>query len=158
MQPAFRQSVEGAFRSVVQVIQGESIVKKLYDAVNQKEIPQDLEKQILYGQMPVTEIPVSRSGSRSIPNASHHNVPAWTIFAMFFIVSHWAVLSFVKNSGSFFASENSLPASYLNALASKQIVYMGVTFLQAAVIFVIGNVNYFHISTTGCISPVIFPH
>jgi len=45
MQTSFRQSVEGALRSSVQVIQKEAIVKKLYEAVNQKEIPQDLEKQ-----------------------------------------------------------------------------------------------------------------
>jgi ABC-2 type transport system permease protein len=139
MQPAFRHSVEGAFRSVVQVIQGEAIVKKLYDAVNQKEIPQDLEKQILFGQMPVTEIPVSRSGTSSIPNASQHNVPAWTIFAMFFIViSLGGIIVREKNSGSFLRLKT-LPASYLNALASKQIVYMSVTFLQAVVIFLIGN-------------------
>jgi ABC-2 type transport system permease protein len=139
MQPAFRHSVEGAFRSVVQVIQGEAIVKKLYDAVNQKEIPPDLEKQILFGQMPVEEIPVSRSGASTIPNASQHNVPAWTIFAMFFIViALGGVIVREKSSGSFLRLKT-LPASYLNALASKQIVYMSVTFLQAVVIFAIGN-------------------
>ncbi|HEY4936486.1 MAG TPA: ABC transporter permease, partial [Puia sp.] len=47
MQVSFRHSVEGALNSTVQVIQGEAIVKKLYEAVNQKEIPPDLEKQIL---------------------------------------------------------------------------------------------------------------
>lgn len=139
MQPAFRQSVEGAFRSVVQVIQGEAIVKKLYEAVNQKEIPPDLEKQILFGQMPVVEIPVSRNGGTTIPNASQHNVPAWTIFAMFFIVlSLGGIMVREKNSGSFIRLKT-LPASYLNALVSKQLVYMGVTFMQAVVIFAIGN-------------------
>ncbi|HEY2348192.1 MAG TPA: ABC transporter permease, partial [Puia sp.] len=86
MQVSFRQSIEGALRSSVQVIQGEWVVKKLYSAVNQKEIPTDLQKEILFSQFPITEIPVSRTGSRTIPNASQHNVPAWTIFAMFFIV------------------------------------------------------------------------
>jgi ABC-2 type transport system permease protein len=139
MQTSFRQSVEGAFRSAVQVVQGEAIVKKLYEGVNQKEIPPDLEKQILFGQMPVSEIPVSRSGSRTIPNASQHNVPAWTIFAMFFIViSLGGIMVREKNSGSFMRLKT-LPASYLNALISKQVVYMGVTFLQAVVIFGIGN-------------------
>jgi ABC-2 type transport system permease protein len=139
MQTSFRQSVEGAFRSAVQVVQGEAIVKKLYEGVNQKEIPPDLEKQILFGQMPVVEIPVSRSGSRTIPNASQHNVPAWTIFAMFFIViSLGGKMVREKNSGSFIRLKT-LPASYLNALVSKQIVYLGVTFMQAVVIFGIGN-------------------
>jgi ABC-2 type transport system permease protein len=139
MQPSFRQSVEGALRSAVQVIQGEAIVKKLYEAVNQKEIPADLEKQIIFGQLPISEIPVSRTGSRSIPNASQHNVPAWTIFAMFFIViSLGGSIVKEKNSGSFIRLKT-LPSSYLNALISKQIVYGLVTISQAAVIFIIGN-------------------
>lgn len=139
MQASFRHSVDGALTSAIQVIQGETIVKKLYEAVNQKEIPQDLEKQILFGQFPISEIPVSRSGSRTVPNASQHNVPAWTIFAMFFIViSLGGVMVREKNSGSFIRLKT-LPASYMNALFSKQFVYLMVTILQAFVIFVIGN-------------------
>ena len=139
MQVSFRHSVEGALNSTVQVIQGEAIVKKLYEAVNQKEIPPDLEKQILFGQFPISEIPVSRNGSRTVPNASQHNVPAWTIFAMFFIViSLGGSMVREKNSGSFIRLKT-LPASYLNALFSKQFVYLTVTFLQATVIFIIGN-------------------
>jgi ABC-2 type transport system permease protein len=139
MQASFRHSVEGALNSAMQVIQGEAIVKKLYEAVNQKEIPPDLEKEIVFGQFPLSEIPVSRSGSRNVPNASQHNVPAWTIFAMFFIViSLGGSMVREKNSGSFIRLKT-MPASYLNALFSKQVVYLMVTFLQAVVIFFIGN-------------------
>jgi ABC-2 type transport system permease protein len=139
MQASFRQSIEGALRSAIQVIQGEAIVKKLYEAVNQKEVPPDLEKQILFSQLPIFEIPVSRSGSRTVPNASQHNVPAWTIFAMFFIViSLGGAVVREKNNGSFIRLKT-LPASYLYALFSKQIVYLIVTLLQAVVIFAIGN-------------------
>jgi ABC-2 type transport system permease protein len=139
MQVSFRQSIEGALRSSVQVIQGETVVKKLYSAVNQKEIPTDLQKQILFSQFPITEVPVSRTGSRTIPNASQHNVPAWTIFAMFFIVlSLGGTMVREKNSGSFIRLKT-MPASYLHALYSKQLVYLTVTILQAAVIFAIGN-------------------
>ena len=139
MQTSFRQSIEGALKSAVQLIQGEAIVRKLYESVNQKRIPPDLEKQILNGQLPISEIPVSRTGSRTIPNASQHNVPAWTIFAMFFIViSLGGSVVREKNRGSFIRLKT-LPASYLYALFSKQMVYLVVTFLQATVIFVIGN-------------------
>jgi ABC-2 type transport system permease protein len=58
---------------------------------------------------------------------------------MFFIViSLGGIMVREKNSGSFMRLKT-LPASYLNALISKQVVYMGVTFLQAVVIFGIGN-------------------
>jgi len=145
MQQSFRNSIEGALHSAVQVIQGEAIVKDLYSAVNSKEIPADLEKEILFGQIPVTEVPVTMSGSRVIPNASQHNVPAWTIFAMFFVVvSLGSSVVREKNSGSFLRLKT-MPASYLHALFSKQIVYVLVTFLQAALIFAIGNLLFKHI-------------
>ena len=142
MQASFRQSIEGAIRSTAQVIQGESIVKKLYESVNQKDIPPDLEKEIVFGQFPISEIPVSRTGSRTVPNASQHNVPAWTIFAMFFIViSLGGSMVKEKNRGSFIRLKT-MPASYLYALFSKQFVYLLVTLLQATVIFAIGNLIF----------------
>src|SRR5450432_2114958 len=142
MQTSFRQSIEGALRSAVQVIQGEAIVKKLYEEVNQKELPPDLEKLILFTQLPISEIPVSWSGSRTVPNASQHNVPAWTIFAMFFIViSLGGAMVKEKNRGSFIRLKT-MPASYLYALFSKQFVYLLVTLLQATVIFAIGNLIF----------------
>src|SRR5450432_2177061 len=54
MQDNFRRSVVGALETAVQVIQGEAIVKQLYEAVNQKEIPPELEKQIIFGHAAVT--------------------------------------------------------------------------------------------------------
>ncbi len=86
MQASFRQSVEGALRSAVQVIQGETIVKNYMRRLIKKKFRRILKNKLLFGQFPISEIPVSRSGSRTVPNASQHNVPAWTIFAMFFIV------------------------------------------------------------------------
>jgi ABC-2 type transport system permease protein len=145
LQQSFRMSVEGALRSAEQVIQGEAIVKDLYTAVHSKAIPESLEKEILLNRMPVTEIPVSRDGSRSIPNASQHNVPAWTIFAMFFIViSLGSSMVREKSTGSFLRLKT-MPASYLNALYAKQVVYLGVTVLQAIVILAIGNLLFAHI-------------
>ncbi len=145
LQQSFRLSIEGALRSAVQVIQGEAIVKDLYSAIHSKAIPPQLEKEILFGQTPVVEIPVSRDGSRSIPNASQHNVPAWTIFAMFFIViSLGSSMVREKSTGSFLRLKT-MPASYLYALYSKQALFVCVTVLQAIVIFAIGNWLFPHI-------------
>ena len=73
-----------------------------------------------------------------IPNASQHNVPAWTIFAMFFMVtSLGSNLVKEKLSGSFIRLKT-LPTSYFIALISKQISYLLVTLAQVVVIFSIG--------------------
>ena len=138
LQQSFRQSIEGALESALQVVEGDEIVKNLYYQVHEKEIPSSLENNILHSNIPLSEIPVSRSGSRNIPNATQHNVPAWTIFAMFFIViSLGSSVVREKTSGSFMRLKT-LPTNYFVALLSKQITYLFVTFIQAAVIFLIG--------------------
>jgi ABC-2 type transport system permease protein len=138
MQQSFRQSIEGSLHSVLQIVQSKEIVRTLYYALHQQEIPDTLQDEIVSNQIGITEIPVSRNGSRNVPNASQHNVPAWTIFAMFFVVvSLGSSVVREKLNGSFVRLKT-LPTSYLMALLSKQITYMTVTLLQAAVIFSIG--------------------
>jgi ABC-2 type transport system permease protein len=138
LQESFRSSIQGALRSALQIVQTKQVLQNVYAALNEKEIPDSLENEITGNQIPIDEIPVSRNGSRNIPNATQHNIPAWTIFAMFFIViSLGSSLVREKLSGSFIRLKT-LPTNYLMALLSKQLVYLLVTLLQALVIFSIG--------------------
>ena len=138
LQQSFRLSIEGAIRSAVQLVQNKQIVRSLYYSLHEKDIPDTLENEIVNNEIPISELPVSRSGSRNIPNASQHNVPAWTIFAMFFVViSLGSSLVREKLNGSFLRLKT-LPTSYIVALLSRMITYVAVTTLQAAVIFSIG--------------------
>lgn len=138
LQQSFRNSIDGAIKSSLQLVQSKFIVKNLYQEVNEEAIPDSLETQILSNQTPINEIPVSKDGSRTIPTASQHNVPAWTIFAMFFIViSLGSSIVREKQSGSF-TRLRTLPTNFAVALLSKQITYLLVTLVQAVVIFSIG--------------------
>jgi ABC-2 type transport system permease protein len=138
LQESFRQSVKGALRSALQVVETREMLKRLYFALNEKPLPEKLEDDILHNQTAINELPVSRDGSSAIPNATQHNVPAWTIFAMFFIVvSLGSSVVREKLNGSF-VRLRTLPTNYYLALVSRQIAYLAVTMLQAAVIFAIG--------------------
>ena len=138
LQMSFRQSIQGALRSALQMVQSKQVIKSLYYSLNEKNIPDSLESEVLSNQVAINEIPVSRDGSKTIPNATQHNIPAWTIFAMFFVViSLGSSVVREKLSGSFIRLKT-LPTNYLLALISKQITYLSVTLLQAAVIFAIG--------------------
>ena len=86
LQESFRHSINGALRSALQVVQNKEVLKSIYFAMNETALPDSLEQDLINSQIGIVEIPVSRDGSRNIPNASQHNVPAWTVFAMFFIV------------------------------------------------------------------------
>jgi ABC-2 type transport system permease protein len=138
LQESFRESINGTLKGTLQLVQSKQIVRSLYLSLNEKQIPDTLENEIINNQIPITQIPVLRDGSREIPNATQHNIPAWTIFAMFFIViSLGSSVVKEKLSGSFIRLKT-LPTNYLTALLSKQITYLLVTLVQAAVIFSIG--------------------
>ena len=138
LQSSFRQSIQGALRSSLQMVQSKQVLKSIYFSLNETELPPALESEIINNQVAINEVPISRDGSKTIPNATQHNIPAWTIFAMFFVViSLGSNVVREKLNGSFIRLKT-LPTNYLLALFSKQITYLFVTLLQACVIFAIG--------------------
>lgn len=73
-----------------------------------------------------------------VPNAVQHNVPAWTIFAMFFIVIPLAgSIMKEKNEGSVFRL-HTMPSSYLLLINGKIIVYVCVCMLQFLLMMSVG--------------------
>jgi ABC-2 type transport system permease protein len=138
LQEQLRLSVNGALRSALQLVESRETLRDLYFSINDKPLPAKLESEMLSSKTVINQIPTSRNGDRLVPNASQHNVPAWTIFAMFFIViSLGGSVVREKISGSFIRLKT-LPTNYLVGLFSKQITYLGVTMFQALVIFCIG--------------------
>ena len=138
LQESYRQSIQGALRSTLQMVQSKQVLKSIYYSLNETELPDSLEAELINNQVAINEIPISRDGSKTIPNATQHNIPAWTIFAMFFVViSLGSSVVREKLNGSFVRLKT-LPTNYLLALLSKQITYLFVTLLQAAIIFSIG--------------------
>jgi ABC-2 type transport system permease protein len=138
LQESIKLSVQGGVRSALQLVESRETLRKLYFSINEKPLPEVLENEMLNNNMAINEVPVSRNGAIVIPNATQHNVPAWTIFAMFFIVmSLGGSIVREKNNGSFLRLKT-LPTSYLFNIFSKQITYLIVTMLQAVVIFCIG--------------------
>ena len=138
LQPSYRQSIQGGLRAALQAVESKQILQTLYFSLNEKPLPKSLEDDIVTNQIQIDEIPVSKDGSHTIPNATQHNIPAWTIFAMFFIVtSLGSNLVKEKLSGSFVRLKT-LPTNYIVALLSKQITYLGVCLMQVLVIFSLG--------------------
>lgn len=138
LQESFRLSVNGALKSAQQFTENRAVLQALYKAMSDKQLPDSLEKEILNNQSVITQVPTAKDGSRKTPNATQHNVPAWTIFAMFFIVVSLST-SVVKEkiSGSFIRLKT-LPTSFILNLLAKQLTYLGVTMAQVVVIFSLG--------------------
>lgn len=138
MEESLQMSVTSAIQSVVQMVESRQTLRIMYFSINEKPLPAKLEDEMLNNKAPVDVIPVSKDKIRSMPNATQHNVPAWTIFAMFFVImSLSGSVVREKNSGSFIRLKT-LPTNFMIGVFSKQITYMVVTILQALIIFSIG--------------------
>lgn len=138
LQESFRYSFQSAISSALQLVENRHTLETIYRTISNKDLPEELENQLLHNKTGVEEVAATKFGAPVILNATQHNVPAWTIFAMFFIViSLGSGIVREKVSGSFIRLKT-MPTSILVSLGSKQITYLVVSILQVAVIFSIG--------------------
>jgi ABC-2 type transport system permease protein len=86
------------------------------------------------------EVYASKSEDKIVPNAVQHNVPAWTIFAMFFIAIplSGSILK-EKNEGSVFRL-NTMPTPYLLLVTGKVMVYVMVCLIQFLLMLSVGQI------------------
>ncbi len=86
------------------------------------------------------EIYASKAANKIVPNAVQHNVPAWTIFAMFFIAIplSGSILK-EKNEGSVFRL-NTMPTPYLLLVTGKVVVYVMVCLIQFMLMLSVGKI------------------
>ncbi|MEI7597333.1 MAG: ABC transporter permease [Bacteroidota bacterium] len=139
LQESYRYSIRGALQSVLQIIENKLMIQSLYSSINGSAMPDGFEKDMMQNHTSFKEITLSNADSDKMPNASQHNVPAWTLFAMFFtVVSLGGNLVKEKLSGSFIRLKL-LPTNYFFGLLAKQLVYLGVIIAQVIVIFSIGE-------------------
>ena len=84
------------------------------------------------------EIYASKDIGEIVPNAVQHNVPAWAIFAMFFIVLPLAgSMVKEKNEGSIFRLQT-MPTSFLVLINGKIVVYVIVCLIQLVLMLSVG--------------------
>jgi len=86
------------------------------------------------------EVYASKSEDKIVPNAVQHNVPAWTIFAMFFIaIPLSGSIMKEKNEGSVFRL-HTMPTPYLLLVNGKIIVYVMVCLVQFLLMLSVGQI------------------
>ncbi|RTZ97606.1 MAG: ABC transporter permease [Deltaproteobacteria bacterium] len=87
----------------------------------------------------VTETPTGRGRFSILPTAVQHNVPAWALFGMFFIVVPLAGSLIKERSSGTFSRILTMPVSPLVLIAGKMAAYTLVCMTQFALVVVIGK-------------------
>lgn len=72
------------------------------------------------------------------PNSVQHNVPAWTLFAIFFIVISLSGSTIKEREDGSFNRLMTMPCSYSKYLLSKMTVYLFVCILQFLIVLAMG--------------------
>lgn len=86
------------------------------------------------------EVYASKQIGEIVPNAVQHNVPAWAIFAMFFIVLPLAGSMVKEKSEGSVLRLQTIPTSYLIFLNGKIIVYIFVCLIQLILMLSVGKI------------------
>jgi ABC-2 type transport system permease protein len=81
---------------------------------------------------------VTHGDKNVIPNSAQHNVPAWTLFAMFFIVIPFASAMIKEKEDGSLSRLLTMPGSYTTIMLSKILVYLVVCYLQFISIMLMG--------------------
>jgi ABC-2 type transport system permease protein len=134
-QISFKSSVKNGIDKMVSKIETESIYKAF-----QEQITDDPTEAIFETENFITfkEILPKADNKDILPNSVQHNVPAWTLFAIFFIIVPLSINMVKEKSQGTFVRLRTNPVSYATALGGKTLVYLVVCLIQFVLMLLVG--------------------
>jgi ABC-2 type transport system permease protein len=136
---SLRSTLQGSIREYASRIESRIVFNELTREINKRMmIPVANLNQMQRQAVFYREEYVARNDRTTIPNSTQHNVPAYTLFAMFFIVIPFAGAMIREREDGSLARLLTMPCSYSTILFSKIIVYLLVCYLQFASIILMG--------------------
>jgi ABC-2 type transport system permease protein len=134
-QMAFKNSVKNGIDKMIFKIETQTIYKAF-----QSQITDDESEAIFDTESFITfkEISPTIGENEIIPNSVQHNVPAWTLFAIFFIIVPLSINMVKEKSQGTFIRLRTNPVSYLTVLRGKTVVYLAVCLIQFGLMLGIG--------------------
>jgi len=137
-QPAFKHAVTSALNEFTYAVEAKMIMG-IYASMLNDIVGIELNKSGNFKNM--IDLNEQYAGDHEkiiIPNAVQHNVPAWTIFAMFFIVIPLAGNIIKERESGMSLRLRTMPGSNLAVIFGKANVYFMVGILQAVFMLLIG--------------------
>lgn len=134
-QMTFKSSVKNGIDKMVAEIETKSIYKAF-----QEQISDDPTEVIFETENFITfkEILPKENNKEIIPNSVQHNVPAWTLFAIFFIIVPLSINIVKEKSQGTFVRLRTNPVSYATVLGGKTLIYLVVCLIQFVLMLLVG--------------------
>ena len=135
---SFRTTLVGAMRENALTIQNKLILSEVTRQVN-RLIPIPVNLNIDTGHLiSIQESYAQSENAKIIPNSVQHNVPAWSMFAIFFIVISLSGNMIREREIGCYNRLMTMPCSFHSYLFSKIGVYLTVCLLQLTLIMLTG--------------------
>ncbi|WP_326326166.1 ABC transporter permease [Parapedobacter sp. 10938] len=137
--PAAGQTFRNGVKTNIEQLLAKVEVQKIYDVfIDQMELGED--PGLLNGEIISFKETIAQKGNDGIiPNAVQHNVPAWILFGIFFIVVPLGInLVKEKNLGTYIRLRTS-PVSYAIILGGKILTYTVICLIQFMLMLMIAK-------------------
>lgn len=134
-QLSFKSSVKNGIDKMISQIETQSIYKAFQEQISDdpSEVIFETDKFIAFKEiMPV------KDNKEIIPNSVQHNVPAWTLFAIFFIIVPLSINIVKEKSQGTFVRLRTNPVSYATVLGGKTVLYLIVCLIQFVLMLLVG--------------------
>ena len=130
---SFKNEVKNSIDRMVTKIESRAIYKTFQKELEIDEDVFDNSKIFSF-----REVNPHRADLEIKPNSVQHNVPAWTLFAIFFIVIPLSInIVKEKNQGTYIRLRTN-PVSSVTIMSSKVLVYLSICLLQFLLILMVG--------------------
>lgn len=135
LQENYCTSIMYMIQAQLQNLESKQMIAGIYHEMGITEIPKHVDENVQKNKIQIDRIFQTGSTEKDIPSSSQHNVPAWTLFAMFFmVVSLGTNIVKERNSGTFIRIQT-MPVHFSLIIISKQTLYMCIAIIQVFLIF-----------------------
>lgn len=133
LQITFRNAIKNSIDNMVSKIETKSIYKAFKDELDIEDDAFDDKEYVSF-----LEINPQKNNVEIKPNSVQHNVPAWTLFAIFFIIVPLSINMVKEKSQGTFVRLKTNPISFATIIGGKVIVYLAVCLIQFVLMLLVG--------------------
>ncbi len=132
-QLAYKNGVRSSIDKMISKIETAAIYTAFQEAIGAEDDFFNVEEMIVISEVnPMGELKEVK------PDAVQHNVPAWTLFAIFFIILPLSITIVKEKNQGTFVRLKSFPTRPSTLLGGKIIVYLAISLLQFTAILLVG--------------------
>jgi len=135
----FKNSIRNSIEKIISQVESRVLFEILYTELY-KMNPEAIQKKFenIHNLVIYKEIVASHSEREIIPNSVQHNVPAWTMFGMFFIVISLAGNIVNEKKQGSAVRLRTIPGVSTAVLGGKLVIYTTVCLIQFGLMLIVG--------------------